>query len=75
MEPLYLSVPEALAKHPDQTFYELLVLIDAIRSGRARERKIAIELLREFYASKKRKGDIKFMDVRVGGEEARGIER
>jgi len=47
LEPLYRSVPQAIAKHPDQPFYELLVLIDAIRSGRARERKIAIELLRE----------------------------
>lgn len=47
LDPLYRSVPQAIAKHPDQPFYELLVLIDAIRSGRARERKIAIELLRE----------------------------
>ncbi|HAT8918606.1 TPA: hypothetical protein JBB10_12270 [Legionella pneumophila subsp. pneumophila] len=75
LEPLYRSVPEALAKHPDQSFYELLVLIDAIRSGRARERKIAIELLREFYASKKRKGDIQFKNVGIGCEETRGIER
>lgn len=47
LEPLYRSVPQAIAKHPDQPFYELLVLIDAIRAGRVRERNIAIKLLRE----------------------------
>jgi hypothetical protein len=34
LEPLYSSVPESLTKYPDQLFYELLVLIDTIRSGR-----------------------------------------
>jgi len=47
LEPLYRSVPEAVIKHPDQPFYELLVLIDAIRIGRARERNIASKLLKE----------------------------
>ncbi|STX50459.1 Uncharacterised protein [Legionella busanensis] len=47
LEPLYRSVPQAISKHPDQLFYELLALIDAIRIGRARERNIAIKLLRE----------------------------
>ncbi len=47
LEPLYRSVPQAIIKHPDQPFYELLVLLDAIRAGRVRERKIAIEILRE----------------------------
>ena len=47
LEPLYRSVPQAITKHPDQLFYELLVLIDTIRTGRARERNIAIKLLRE----------------------------
>ncbi|WP_131781191.1 hypothetical protein [Legionella gresilensis] len=47
LEPLYRSVPQAIAKHPDQPFYELLALIDAIRIGKARERNIAIKLLRE----------------------------
>lgn len=46
LEPLYRSVPQAIAIHPDKPFYEFLVLVDAIRSGRARERKIAIDLLR-----------------------------
>lgn len=38
-EPLYSSVPEAARR--DCHLYELLALIDAIRDGRARERKIA----------------------------------
>jgi len=47
LEPLYRSVPDSLARHPDQLFYELLVLVDAIRSGRVRERNIAVKLLKE----------------------------
>lgn len=47
LEPLYSSVPKSLAQFPDQTFYELLVLVDAIRSGRAREKNIATALLKE----------------------------
>jgi hypothetical protein len=47
LEPLYRSVPQSISKHPDQLFYELLVLIDAIRTGRARERNIAIKILRK----------------------------
>jgi len=39
LEPLYPSVPRA-AKD-DARLYELLALVDAIRSGRARERKLA----------------------------------
>src|SRR5437016_5938363 len=38
-EPLYSSVPEAAKR--DSYLYELLTLVDAIRDGRARERKIA----------------------------------
>jgi DNA-binding Lrp family transcriptional regulator len=37
--PLYKSVPHAARK--DKTLYELLVLVDAIRGGRARERALA----------------------------------
>ena len=37
--PLYKSVPEAARADPE--LYELLVLVDAIRGGRAREREIA----------------------------------
>jgi hypothetical protein len=47
LEPLYRSVPQSLAENPDPLFYEMLVLIDAIRTGRARERSIAIKLLKE----------------------------
>lgn len=44
IEPLHPKVPEASQK--DQNLYELLALCDALRVGRARERKIAIEELR-----------------------------
>lgn len=47
LEPLYRSVPQSIAEYPDQVFYELLTLIDTIRTGRARERNIAINLLKE----------------------------
>ena len=39
--PLYSSVPKACKIDPN--LYELLALVDAIRDGRARERKIAIK--------------------------------
>ena len=41
--PLYKSVPKAARADPQ--LYELLVLVDAIRGGRAREREIAIKEL------------------------------
>jgi DNA-binding Lrp family transcriptional regulator len=47
LKPLYPSVPESISKYPDPLFYDLLTLIDAIRSGRVRERKIAIQKLSE----------------------------
>ena len=47
LEPLYSSVPKSVMQYPDQLFYDLLALVDAIRSGRARERNMAIKLLRE----------------------------
>jgi hypothetical protein len=43
--PLYKSVPKAAREDP--VLYELLVLVDAIRGGRARERKIAINKLEQ----------------------------
>ncbi len=46
LNPIHPAVPKALRKTKDQSFYELLVLIDAIRSGRARERNIASKLLK-----------------------------
>jgi hypothetical protein len=42
--PLYKSVPKAAAR--DSKLYELLVLVDAIRDSRARERQIAINELK-----------------------------
>lgn len=39
LEPLYKSVPKAAKRDPD--LYALLALVDAIRSGRARERALA----------------------------------
>jgi hypothetical protein len=39
LEPLYKKVPQAALR--DRELYELLALVDAIRDGRARERKIA----------------------------------
>jgi len=44
-EPLYPTVPYAAAR--DAALYELLALADALREGRARERKLAEDLLRE----------------------------
>jgi len=41
--PLYKSVPFAAMQ--DEQLYELLALVDAIRGGRARERKLAIDAL------------------------------
>lgn len=43
--PLYKSVLKAVRK--DQQLYELLVLVDAIRGGRTREREIAIKELKK----------------------------
>lgn len=42
--PLYKSVPKAARADP--VLYELLVLVDAIRGGRVREREIAIKELK-----------------------------
>jgi hypothetical protein len=43
--PLYPKLPEAALEAPD--LHELLALFDALRIGRARERKLAIELMEE----------------------------
>lgn len=45
LKPLYSSVPQSVSKYPDPLFYALLTLLDAIRSGRAREKKIAADKL------------------------------
>jgi hypothetical protein len=44
LEPLYRSVPEAA--RADAQLYEWLALVDAVRSGRARERELAVAELR-----------------------------
>jgi hypothetical protein len=43
--PLYASVPKAARR--DSKLYELLVLVDAVRGGRARERAMALKMLDE----------------------------
>lgn len=47
LKPLYHCVPESLLHYPDQSFYDLLALVDAIRQGRARERNMAVQLLKK----------------------------
>ena len=42
-----------LYKHPDPLFYDLLTLIDAFCSGRAREKQIAIQEMSKILKSKK----------------------
>lgn len=44
LKPLYPSVPEAA--QADEHLYELLALVDALREGRARERKLAMEQIK-----------------------------
>jgi len=51
LEPLYKSAPKA-AKI-DALLYELLALVDALREGRARERKLATEHLHKRLRTKK----------------------
>ena len=45
LEPLYKSVPFAARRNP--ILHRRLALVDAIRAGRTRERKLAMELLSE----------------------------
>ncbi|MDQ8196446.1 hypothetical protein QEH59_18600 [Coraliomargarita sp. SDUM461004] len=45
IKPLYRSAPQAARNNPE--LYELLALVDALRTGRARERKLAEKLLEE----------------------------
>jgi hypothetical protein len=47
LEPLHPSVPKSLRENPDPVFYDMLVLIDAIRAGRPRERNLAAIFLKE----------------------------
>ena len=43
--PLYRKVPEACERDP--VLYDLLALVDALRTGRARERELALGILRD----------------------------
>ena len=52
LKPLYSCVPKSLAKYPDQYFYKMLALLDALRSGRARERNIGAEKIAEMLKPK-----------------------
>ena len=45
IEPLYPKLPSACQK--DQRFYEFIVMVDSLRVGKTRERKIAERLLNE----------------------------
>ncbi|MGO9433879.1 MAG: winged helix-turn-helix domain-containing protein [Terracidiphilus sp.] len=45
LAPLYAGAPKAALR--DQAFYSVLALSDAIRSGRTRERNLALELLKK----------------------------
>ncbi len=76
LEPLYSSVPKSLAEFPDPLFYELLVLVDAVRSGRARERNIATQLLKEklYGESRGRKGHGESKNAGVRGYKARATQ-
>lgn len=55
LKPLHPAVPESVTKYPDPLFYDLLTLIDAIRSGRARERQIAAKHLSDILNSNNKK--------------------
>lgn len=50
--PLYPCVPQSIQKYFDARFYDLLTLIDAIRSGRAREKAIAIKKILQILKQK-----------------------
>lgn len=45
LSPLYRSVP--IAARLDSVLYEWLVLVDAVRAGRARERNIAMDMIKQ----------------------------
>lgn len=49
LEPIYKTVPAAARRDPD--LYESLALVDAIRAGRARERKLAAKRFQELLAA------------------------
>lgn len=50
VEPLHPNIPEALIQYPDQDFYEILTLVDALRIGSARDKEYGKKLLLEKFA-------------------------
>lgn len=55
LKPLYHNIPKSITEFPDQAFYDLLALIDALRFGRARERNMAEKILGgKLHANKKK---------------------
>jgi len=47
LKPFYHTVPESVVKYPDEPFYEMLYLMDVLRSGNYREKEYAIKLISE----------------------------
>ena len=47
VEPLYPNLPMALHEYPDDKFYALLAIVDALREPKARDRAMAAELFSE----------------------------
>lgn len=52
LTPFHPCVPKSIIKYPDPFFYDLLSLLDAIRSGRARERNIGAEKISKMLKEK-----------------------
>jgi hypothetical protein len=50
LAPLYKTVPDAALR--DQALYQKLALVDALRDGRVRERKLAVQELRKLLRSR-----------------------
>ncbi|MGD8380393.1 MAG: hypothetical protein PVI56_12375 [Gammaproteobacteria bacterium] len=50
MKPIYKSAPKAALKNP--RLYEFLALFDALRDGRAREKKFARKYLEQMLSDK-----------------------
>lgn len=51
IQPLFKSIPRVIEKTDNKELYILLSLVDLIRIGRARERKLATETLYKFFKS------------------------
>lgn len=45
VEPLHVNTPKACLK--DKKYYELMALTDAVRTGKAREQRMALEILKD----------------------------